>query len=181
MPLNLRGAGSGGSARRPWTAPKEGAVSVAKTRGLSATASGTPLPPATPARIRWKVSAAYSREHDGHRSARRLPHRTNVTPPGSSAEAYWRTTSPLVRSTVTELPTSRTGLLQNPTRAAVDAHSSRSADRSRSNTWAWVPASVPGRPAQSGLRAPASTTASQTSLTFARVMSATPFPGGCAG
>jgi hypothetical protein len=43
-------------------------------------ASGTPLPPATPARMRWNMSAAYSREHDGHRAARRLPQRTWVTP-----------------------------------------------------------------------------------------------------
>ena len=58
---------------------------MAKTSGLSATVAGTVLPPATPARIRWKVSAAYRREQDGHTDARRLPHRTWVTPRGSDA------------------------------------------------------------------------------------------------
>ena len=58
-------------------------MTVANTSGFSATCSGTVLPPATPARITWKVSAAYSREHDGHSVARRFPHRTWVTPSGS--------------------------------------------------------------------------------------------------
>jgi hypothetical protein len=64
-------------------APNEGAVRVANTSGFSATDSGTVLPPTTPARIRWSMSAAYSREHDGHSPARRLPQRTCVTPSGS--------------------------------------------------------------------------------------------------
>ena len=58
----------------------------ANTNGLSATVSGTVLPPAIPARISWNVSAAYSREQDSHLSARRLLHRVNVTPSASSAE-----------------------------------------------------------------------------------------------
>ena len=44
--------------RRPWTCPNDGAVTVAKTSGFSPTRSGTPLPPATPARMRWNMSAA---------------------------------------------------------------------------------------------------------------------------
>ena len=44
--------------RVPCTGPNEGAVRVAKTSGLSATVCGTVLPPAMPARISWKVSAA---------------------------------------------------------------------------------------------------------------------------
>ena len=69
--------------RRPCTAPNDGAVSVANTSGFSATDAGTVLPPTTPARIRWNMSAAYYREHDGHTVARRLPHRTWVTPSGA--------------------------------------------------------------------------------------------------
>ena len=61
-------------------------MTVANTSGLSATAAGTPLPPATPERIRWNRSAAYSREQDGHCDARRLPQRTRVTPNASCAE-----------------------------------------------------------------------------------------------
>ena len=62
------------------------AVRVAKTSGLSATVSGTVLPPAIPARISWKVSAAYRREQDSHLSARRLPHRGERHAQASSAE-----------------------------------------------------------------------------------------------
>jgi hypothetical protein len=69
--------------RRPWTCPNDGAVTVANTSGLSATVSGTVLPPATPVRIRWNMSPACTREHDGHSLARRFPHRTWVTPSGS--------------------------------------------------------------------------------------------------
>lgn len=69
--------------RRPCTRLNEGAVTVANTSGFSATVSGTVLPPATPARIRWNVSAAYNREQDGHSDARRFPHRTWVSPSGS--------------------------------------------------------------------------------------------------
>ncbi len=36
---------------RVWTSPKEGAVKVANTHGWMATDSGTPLPPASPARM----------------------------------------------------------------------------------------------------------------------------------
>ena len=61
-------------------------MTVANTSGLSATVSGTVLPPAIPARISWKVSAAYRREQDSHLSARRLPHRVSVTPSASSAD-----------------------------------------------------------------------------------------------
>ena len=38
---------------RVWTGPKEGAVKVANTHGWMATDSGTPLPPASPARMSW--------------------------------------------------------------------------------------------------------------------------------
>ena len=56
---------------------------MANTSGFSATDSGTVLPPATPARISWNMSAAYRREQDGHSLARRLPQRTWVNPSGS--------------------------------------------------------------------------------------------------
>lgn len=36
-----------------WTSPNEGAVKVANTAGCDATDSGTPLPPRSPAAIRW--------------------------------------------------------------------------------------------------------------------------------
>jgi len=72
--------------RVPWTGPNEGAVSVANTSGFSLTLAGTPLPPVTPARIRWNVSDAYILEQGSHSEARRLPQRTNVTPVDSSAE-----------------------------------------------------------------------------------------------
>jgi hypothetical protein len=39
--------------RREWTCPKLGAVSVTNTAGCSAIESGTPLPPRSPAAIRW--------------------------------------------------------------------------------------------------------------------------------
>ena len=41
---------------REWTGPKDGAVKVANTTGCPATVSGMPLPPASPARMRWKAS-----------------------------------------------------------------------------------------------------------------------------
>jgi hypothetical protein len=55
------------------------------------------------------MSAAYSREHDGHSVARRFPHRMWVTPSGSWLLLYEPMTSPVVRSTVTEEPCSRIG------------------------------------------------------------------------
>ena len=75
-PVSRRGRHRPELGRVPWTGPNEGAVRVANTSGFSATVSGTPLPPVTPARIRWNVSAAYSREQDSHSEARRLPQRT---------------------------------------------------------------------------------------------------------
>ena len=51
------------------------------------TDSGTVLPPMTPARMRWNMSAAYTREQAGHTDARRLPQRMWVTPSGASALA----------------------------------------------------------------------------------------------
>ena len=38
---------------RVWTGPKEGAVKVAKTAGWAATSGVMPLPPVSPARMRW--------------------------------------------------------------------------------------------------------------------------------
>ena len=48
---------------------EEGAVRVANSSGWSATDTGTVLPPVTPARIRWNMSAAYSRSRTGLRRA----------------------------------------------------------------------------------------------------------------
>jgi hypothetical protein len=75
-------------------------VTVANTSGFSATCSGTVLPPATPARIRWNMSAAYNREQDGHSGARRFPHLTWVIPSGSLVLEYAETISPVAVSTV---------------------------------------------------------------------------------
>ena len=47
-------------------AANDGAVKVAKTSGCAATDSGTVFPPVTPARMRWNMSAVYSREQEGH-------------------------------------------------------------------------------------------------------------------
>src|SRR5689334_7967851 len=88
----------------PCTGPMEGAVRVTNTSGLSATVSGTVLPPRTPARMSWNMSAAYRREQDGQADSRRLPHRTTVDPSGSSAEEYAARTSPVVVSMVVEEP-----------------------------------------------------------------------------
>ena len=100
---------------------------VANTSGFSPTDAGTPLPPVTPARMRWNMSAAYTREHDGHTDARRFPHRVSVVPSGSESEEYVDSTSPVAASTVVEEPTRWTGRAQNPTRdAAADQSSNRS-------------------------------------------------------
>lgn len=107
---------------------------VANTSGLSATVSGTVLPPAIPARISWKVSAAYRREQDSHLSARRFPHRVNVTPSASSAEPYEPTSSPVRVSNVSERPTSRIGLAQKPTRDNTSDQSSNSRENSRATS-----------------------------------------------
>ncbi len=79
------GRGAAASAAVPASVhgAEQGAVTVAKTNGFSATVAGTVLPPATPARIRWNMSPAYSREQEGHSLARRLPQRTWLTPMGS--------------------------------------------------------------------------------------------------
>ena len=116
----LRGGGGSvrPSARVPCTGPNEGAVRVANTSGLSPTVSGTPLPPVTPARIRWNVSAAYIREQDGHTDARRFPHRTCSHPERLALEEYDDSTSPVAVSTVWSEPRSRIGSAQYPTRAA---------------------------------------------------------------
>ena len=131
--------------RVPCTGPIEGAVSVANTSGLSATRSGTVLPPRTPARISWNMSAAYRREQDGHADSRRLPHRTTVDPNGSSAEEYAVRISPVVVSTVVEDPTRWTGLEQYPTRDAATDQASRSSDTSRATIALDSCGSYPGR------------------------------------
>lgn len=100
-------------------------MTVANTNGFSATAAGTVLPPATPARISWNMSPAYNREHDGHSAALRLPHRTWVTPSGSSALEYAVRISPVVVSIRSEWPCSRTGLEQFPTRASASDQASK--------------------------------------------------------
>ncbi|KRE53789.1 hypothetical protein ASG70_11870 [Phycicoccus sp. Soil748] len=118
---------------------------VAKTKGLSATVSGTVLPPLTPARISWNMSAAYRREQDGQAASRLFPHRTTVDPNGSSAEEYVDRISPVARSRVVEAPTRWTGFEQNPTREAATDHPSRLSDSIRARIcldWCW---SYPGR------------------------------------
>ena len=107
---------------------------MANTSGFSATVSGTVLPPATPARIRWNMSAAYNREQDGHTSARRFPHRTCVIPSGSSAEEYDERISPVAVSTVSVWPCSRIGRAQFPTLASASVQASNSPDPSSSVT-----------------------------------------------
>ena len=62
-PCSQRGCHAWAPHRRPFflvpcTGPMDGAVRVANTSGLSATVSGTVLPPLTPARMSWNVSAA---------------------------------------------------------------------------------------------------------------------------
>src|SRR5690242_9502757 len=123
----------------------EGAVRVANTSGLSATSVGTVLPPRTPARMSWNMSAAYRREQDGHADSRRLPHRTTVDPNGSSAEEYDASTSPVARSMVVEDPTRWTGVEQNPTRDAATDQSSRSSDSIRARICCDWCRSYPGR------------------------------------
>ena len=94
---------------------------VANSSGWSATDSGTVLPPVTPARMRWNMSAAYRREQDGHSDARRFPHRTCTTPSGWSALEKLDSTSPVAASIRSEVPRRRTGRTQLPTRASVVA------------------------------------------------------------
>lgn len=93
-------------------------MKVANTSGFSATEAGTVLPPATPARMSWNMSAAYRREQEGHSLARRLPHRTWVTPSGSCSLEYEERTSPVPVSMVSEWPRRRIGWAQLPTRAS---------------------------------------------------------------
>src|SRR2546421_1508419 len=69
--------------RRTCTAPKDGAVNVAKTLGWDSTESGMPLPPRSPAATRWKASRRYQLAQDRHRDARRLPQATSSTSSGS--------------------------------------------------------------------------------------------------
>ena len=88
---------------------------MANTSGLSATDPGTALPPQTPARIRWNMSAAYRREHDGHSLERRFPHRIWVTPSGSWLLAYDETISPVS-------PVDSVGMAVQPDRVSAVPH-----------------------------------------------------------
>ena len=142
----------------------------------------------TPARIRWNVSAAYTREQDGHSAARRLPHRTCSTPSGLVGRGErLESTSPVVASTVSQWPWRRTGLAQCPTREAASDHASKSRDSSRAMTCASVAASR--WPRSSGWPSPrpdarwrAGGRRPRRGLVLPGSSTATPFPGpgGCA-
>lgn len=108
-----------------------------------------------------------------------MPQRTNVTPVGSPAEAYNRTSSPVPRSKVREWPTSRIGLAQNPTRDAATDQASKSGDSNRATTCAWVTASRCGRSRGRSSRSPTGGSADHTWLRVAWVTTATPFPRVC--
>ena len=130
------------------------------------------MPPATPARISWNMSAAYSREQDGHSLARRLPQRTWVTPSGSSSLLYEETISPVLVSIVSERPRSRIGCAQFPTRASASDQASKSRDTSRSRICCSTPADSVGR--SSGACSPnpgkaSGTSAGRVAVTRARV------------
>ena len=81
---------------RVWTGPKEGAVKVAKTAGWVATAGETPLPPVSPARMRWYcvavvgLGAGRGRSwRGGCRMACRSPGRASCPKTGST-DRRWR-------------------------------------------------------------------------------------------
>lgn len=76
----------------------------------------------------------YSREQDGHCDARRLRHRTCTTPSGWSALENRDSISPVAGSMRSDVPRSRTGRAQFPTRARVSAQAPKSFDSSRSKT-----------------------------------------------
>ena len=104
---------------------------VTNSSGFSATVSGTPLPPTTPARIRWNVSAAYTLEQDGHSDARRFPQRTCSTPSGLSLAGVRAGSRPVARSIVVAEPRSRIGRAQWPTRASARDQASKSDEMTR--------------------------------------------------
>ena len=76
--------------------------------------------------------------------------------------------------TVAELPTRRMRWAQKPTLAAEADQSARPGERRCVRTWAWVAASVPGKPRQWGLSAPVALRASHTSLTASRDTNSSP-------
>ena len=128
------------------------------------------------------MSAAYTREHDGHSAARRLPHRTCSTPSGLSDEQKRR--DDLTRRHVDGLrgavEADRPGAVPDP------GGGSDQASKSRDTSRAMTCASGPGRggpgpaggPRRQRLRRSRGGRgrASQTRSRVARLISATPFP-----
>ena len=84
---------------------------VAKTRGWSASAAGTPLAssPASPARVSAKASPPYTCEQAGQRDALRFRQGRRTTPVGSWSLPYRSMISPVSRSIVSRSPTRAMG------------------------------------------------------------------------
>lgn len=143
---------------RVWTGPNDGAVRVANTRTCRATLSGTDLPPDSPARTRWKVSAAYRAAHDGQTRSRRLLHAANIPP------AYSRTTAPVAASTQVDDPANRTGFTHPDTASTRARHARYPAPFTRCANRA----SSEGRSATNRAR-----------LTHTAIRSQRPGPSGC--
>ncbi len=121
------------SVTRPCTRPNEGAVRVANTSGFSATVTGTVLPPATPGADQVERVRGIEPRARGALVGATVP-APDVCQPERLGRAGVARTGPrrCAASTVCEVPWSRIGRAQFPTRDSASDQASKSGACSRS-------------------------------------------------